>query len=314
MASNPKSRLGRGLDSLIASGSKPEARPAPVRTPLPEPSTPAEPIGASYTVKSGEGLLEIPISAIDPSPYQARRNIDAESLAELVESIRSVGLLQPILVRRQGDRYQLLAGERRWRACQQLQLKKILARVTEASDPHAAIVGLIENLQRQDLNPIEEAAGFASLMRDFDLTQDAVAERVGKSRPSIANSLRLLQLESEIQGFVAKNLLSVGHAKVLLGLEAGDERVLVARRVLERSLSVRELEVLVAKAKQHKSNRSQSRSSAEAEEIAIRDLERRIASKLSTKVVLQHTPKKGKIIIEYYGNEDMQRILEKLGL
>ncbi|MDX2111671.1 MAG: ParB/RepB/Spo0J family partition protein [Verrucomicrobiota bacterium] len=333
MASSIKSRLGRGLDGLISGGAKPTepASAAPASqahrvSPTTEvhPAKP-EPTGRHdahsdeahetlLAAKTGEGFLELPIHSIDPSPFQARKTIEPEALAELVESIRSVGLLQPVLVRKVGERYQLLAGERRWRACQALHLKKIPARVTEANDPNAAVMGLIENLQREDLNAIEQAVGFASLMRDFDLTQDSVAERVGKSRPAIANSLRLLQLEAEIQGYVAKNILSVGHAKVLLGLDSTDERVMLSRRVLEKSLSVRELEQVVAGIKQHKAVRNPARVAPNAEETAVRDLERQMASKLNTKVVLRHTPKRGQIIIEYYGNEDMQRILEKLGL
>ncbi len=181
---------------------------------------------------------------VEPSPYQARREIAPEQLAELAESIRSEGLLQPIVVRRQGEKFQLIAGERRWRAFQLLKIRAIPARVVEASDASAASIGLIENLQREGLNPIEEALGFASLVRDFDLTQETAAERVGKSRAAVANSLRLLSLDAEIQGYIAKDLLSVGHAKVLLGVEDAARRAVLARRVIEEGLSVRQTEKL----------------------------------------------------------------------
>lgn len=309
MANQPKSRLGRGLGGLIAGSvvNPPRAAEAAPAAPAKEKEQPA-------AVRTGEGFEYIPTHLIETSPFQARREIDPASLNELSESIRSVGLLQPVLVRRKGDRYELLAGERRWRACQKLQLKKIPAKVTEASNPESAVIGLIENLQRENLNPVEEAGGYASLIRDFDLTQEAVSERVGRSRSAIANSLRLLQLETEIQGYLSKNHLSVGHAKVLLGVEPGEERLLLARKVLEKGLSVRELEHLVTGLKNQKASRSPSaRTTPQLEEAAVQAVEKQIASRLSTKVMLRHTPKRGRIIIEYYGNEDLQRILEKMG-
>src|SRR5205823_1169662 len=153
------------------------------------------------------GYHEIPLHLIEPSPYQARREITPDQLGELAESIRSEGLLQPIVVRKVADKFQLIAGERRWRAFQLLKIKSIPARIVEASNASSAALGLIENLQREGLNPIEEAHGYASLIRDFDLTQESAAERVGKGRASVANSLRLLSLEPDLQAYVAKNML-----------------------------------------------------------------------------------------------------------
>src|SRR5277367_5194429 len=228
MASPQKSRLGRGLGGLIAA-----SKPFPTASVAPVSHVPAAP-----------GYLEIQVHLVEPSPYQARREIADEQLAELAESIRSEGLLQPIVVRRQGDKFQLIAGERRWRAFQLLKIRSIPARVVEASDASAASIGLIENLQREGLNPIEEALGFASLVRDFDLTQETAAERVGKSRASVANTLRLLALDAEIQGYISKDLLSVGHAKVLLSVEDAGSRSVLARRVIEEGLSVRATEKL----------------------------------------------------------------------
>src|SRR6185503_1235695 len=209
MPSAPKSRLGRGLGSLIANANPAVAAPPPA---APNP-------GAMPAVAPAVGYQEIGTHLIEPSPYQARREIPAEQLTELAESIRSEGLLQPIVVRKTSDKFQLIAGERRWRAFQQLKIKSIPARVVEASNASAAALGLIENLQREGLNPIEEAHGYASLIRDFDLTQESAAERVGKGRASVANSLRLLSLDGELQGYLGKSLLSVGHAKVLLGVD-----------------------------------------------------------------------------------------------
>jgi ParB family chromosome partitioning protein len=255
------------------------------------------------------------VHLVEPSPYQARREIVPEQLAELAESIRSEGLLQPIVVRRQGDKFQLIAGERRWRAFQQLKIKSIPARIVEASDASAASIGLIENLQREGLNPIEEALGFASLVRDFDLTQETAAERVGKSRASVANALRLLALDAEIQGYISKDLLSVGHAKVLLSVEDTGSRSVLARRVIEEGLSVRATEKLGKSGKVSGGKTpARGRANAARDAAAVESIQKRLSSHLGARVAVIHTPKKGRIVIEYRGNEDLQRVLEKLGL
>lgn len=319
MASSKK-RLGRGLGGLIAGGAAP-AKKAPVKkvptkkpapkTAKPAPAKAAKPVAAPAP---DSPYREIPVSKVEPNPYQPRREIDPERVKELAESIRSEGLLQPIVVRKAGERFELIAGERRWRAHQQLGLKSIAARVMEASDSSSAVIALIENLQREGLNPIEEALGFASLMQDFDLTQEAVSERVGRARASVANALRLLQLDRETQGYVAKGMLSVGHAKVLLGLDDAAQRSLLARRILESGMSVREAERHLKRLKSDTPSIGATRTSSDAEQTVIVDLQKRLSTQLNTKVQLKHTPKRGKIIIEYYGNEDLQRILEKTGL
>jgi ParB family chromosome partitioning protein len=300
MASPQKSRLGRGLGGLISA-----AKPPVTQAASPAGHAPLSP-----------GYLEIQVGLVEPSPYQARREIAPEQLTELAESIRSEGLLQPIVVRRHGEKYQLIAGERRWRAFQQLKIKSIPARIVEASDASAASIGLIENLQREGLNAIEEAQGFASLVRDFDLTQETAAERVGKSRAAVANSLRLLALDAEIQGFIAKSLLSVGHAKVLLGVEDPAARTVLARRVIEEGLSVRVTEKLGKSAKVSGPAKAPARSRALAsrDAAAVENIQKRLTSHLGARVAVIHTPKKGRIVIEYRGNEDLQRLLEKLGL
>lgn len=299
-----KSRLGRGLGALISSGTAaPKAAHA-----APAQAEPAHPVAPAAETLSG--YREIPVAAIQPNPYQPRREIEAEPLSDLVESIRSEGLLQPVVVRPVGDHYQLIAGERRWRAFQQLQLKSIPARVMNSSDASAATLALIENLQREGLNPIDEAHGYASLIRDFDLTQDAAAQRVGKGRATVANALRLLTLEPEIHGYLAKGLLSVGHAKVLLGVEGSAERLVVARRCLEEGLSVRALEELLRRGLRTAARR---RRLPAAEVTAISDIEKRLTSHLGARVTLRHSPKRGRIMIEYQGNDDLQRLLEKLG-
>jgi ParB family chromosome partitioning protein len=289
---------------------------------------PAAPHPASYPAAPGlapvaapsngaPGYLEIAVHLIEPSPYQARREIPADQLSELAESIRSEGLLQPIVVRRQGEKFQLIAGERRWRAFQQLKIKAIPARIVEASNASSAALGLIENLQREGLNAIEEAHGYASLIRDFDLTQETAAERVGKGRASVANALRLLSLDLELQGFVAKNLLSVGHAKVLLGVEDTARRSLIARRVIEEGLSVRSTEKLTQSAKSTDGTptaKPTKRGLTPKDAATVSGIEKKLTSHLGARVAVLHSPKKGRIVIEYRGNEDLQRLLEKLGV
>jgi ParB family chromosome partitioning protein len=300
----PKSRLGRGLGALIASGAS--------AAPKLEPNAAAAPaIGGT---PAAPGFQEIDIQLVEPSPYQPRKDINAEQLNELVESIRAEGLLQPIVVRRVGDRFQLIAGERRWRAFQQLKIKSIPARILEASNASSATLTLIENLQREGLNPIEEAYGYASLIRDFDLTQEQTAERVGKGRATVANSLRLLLLEAAIQGYLAKGLLSVGHAKVLLGVEDPAKRAILARRVIEEGLSVRVLEKLALGHKTSRTGRRSGRAVLPAEAATVADIEKRLTTHLGARVSLHHSPKRGRIVIEYAGNEDLQRILEKIGM
>lgn len=298
----PKSRLGRGLGALITSGTT----PPPASAPASAPSVPTAPLPGGLT-----GYREVAVHQIEPNPYQPRKEFAAESLAELVESIRAEGLLQPVVVRAVGDRFQLIAGERRWRAFQQLKLKSIPARVMTSSDASSASLALIENLQRADLNPLEEAHGYASLIRDFDLTQDAAAQRVGKGRATVANSLRLLSLDAELQGYVSRELLSVGHAKVLLGVESAAERLVLARRALEQGLSVRALEELL----RHKSGGpGKQRRMPGATAAALTDLEKKLTSHLGARTTLKHSPKRGRIIIEYQGNEDLSRIVEKIGV
>jgi ParB family chromosome partitioning protein len=317
MSAAPKSRLGRGLGGLIAAA-KP-ATPAPHATPNHSPSdNRAVQPAAAATPAGAPGYLEISVHLIEPSPYQARREITPEQLSELAESIRSEGLLQPIVVRKSGDKFQLIAGERRWRAFQMLKIKSIPARLVEASNASSAALGLIENLQREGLNPIEEAHGYASLIRDFDLTQESAAERVGKGRASVANSLRLLSLEPDLQGYVAKNMLSVGHAKVLLSVEDAAQRAMLGRRVIEEGLSVRVTEKLALTARNSGSAtppRAATKPGLSSKDAStVSGIEKKLTSHLGARCAVLHTPKKGRIVIEYRGNDDLQRLLEKLGV
>jgi ParB family chromosome partitioning protein len=321
--STPKKSLGRGLNTLISGSLKSSIAPArkpgtatPPASPQP-PSAPASPAPEAFAAANAPAQFwqEISVAKIVPARWQARREFDEQALTELAESIRAEGLLQPVVVRQIEDGYELIAGERRWRAFKKLALKTIPARIVTASDASTAVMTLIENLQREGLNVIEEAVGFASLMRDFSLTQEAVAERVGKPRATIANSVRLLSLNREIQGFLSKGMLGAGHAKVILGLEDPAERSLVARRVVETGASVREAEALVKNLKNAKPVSRTTATNVSTAEVtaAVADIEKRLTTRLNTKVRVKHGAKQGRIVIEYYGNDDLRRILEKIG-
>jgi len=228
--------LGRGLDALIKDGTTAKKQ-ATAKPAVPKPAS-GEAVG---------GVREVPVNKVAASPWQPRSNFGAEALSELVDSIRVHGVLQPLLVREVGTKFELIAGERRLRAAQAARLKKIPIIVVEASDEKALEMALIENLQREDLNAIEEAEGYALLQKKFNLTQEKVAEQVGKARASVANSLRLLELPDDIRKHVAGDLLSVGHAKVLLSIDSHKEMERLAKRSIKEGLSVRALEKIIKK-------------------------------------------------------------------
>lgn len=332
-----KNRLGRGLGGLISGGGV--ARPnktQEIATPETKVKAKGEGKGKATPSSSkgtkgnspipaqstGLGYQEIALGKIKANPYQPRREIAEKQVKELAQSIQSEGLLQPIVVRSTGKGYELIAGERRLRAFKFLKSKTIPCRVIEASDASSASLALIENLQRENLNPIDEALGYASLVRDFDLTQEAAADRVGKGRATVANALRLLSLSEEIQGFLSRRLLSTGHAKVLLGVKDDAQQHLLARRIIESNLSVREAEKIVKRLNEGlepsdglgSGNDNSGKTSSRAENTAIADLEKRIEKHFNTNVSIQHGKKKGKLVIEYFGNEDLDRLLELLGI
>lgn len=300
----------------IKSPTKPAAKNAPV--PEEKPSAPvAAPASVPAPAPSPLPFREISVTAIVPAPHQSRRTFDDVALRELADSIQAEGLLQPIVVRELSEgKFELIAGERRWRAFQILKLKMIPARVVKASDASSAAMTLIENLQRADLNPIEEAIGLGSLMRDFNLTQEAVSERVGKARSSIANILRLLSLDTEIQGFIATGMLSVGHAKVLLGVEDKAQQLLLARRFVETQCSVRVAEDLAKRMKEGKFTGTAATAEPVIRQISeeIFRIEKTLCSFFHTKVLVKHGKKSGKILIEYRGNDELARLLECFGV
>lgn len=305
--------LGRGLGSIISAGAKKAADSGAKKIG-------AQPVPSPVPLKvqiSAHGLFsEIPIDKVAPSPYQARKEFSEEEIRNLADSISSEGLLQPILVRQiPGGTYELLAGERRLRACRLLGMKKIVACVQNASDSSAAAKGLIENIQRADLNPMEEARGIAYLIATFRLTQDAVSQRLGKPRSSIANSLRLLRLPESVQGYISSGMISPGHAKVILSVEDKTQQEILARRIIENGLNVRGAEDAVRRLKDGEARADSSTPAAKvAQSAVVRDIQNKISTRLNASVEVRHGAKKGKIIIEYLGNDDLQRILEIIGV
>jgi ParB family chromosome partitioning protein len=307
MATPPKKSLGRGLGNLIGGGVAKPAQPA-LAAPAAVP-TPVAPAPVPAAAPNALAVTELPVASIVPNPHQPRKEFDETAVKELAESIRSEGLLQPIVVRKVKGGYELIAGERRLRAFRHLGQKFIPVRVIEASDATSAVLALLENLQRADLNPVDEAIGVASLMRDFNLTQEAVADRLGKPRTSIANLVRLLQLDREILGYLGKGQLSTGHAKVLLGLEQQAHRVQVARLIVEKGLSVRSTE---AEVKALVSTKKTERKRAEKTVVA--DVQKRLSSHFSTPVAVFRKGVKGTIAIPFASDDELARLLEKIGV
>lgn len=261
---------------------------------------------------SNQGILkEIKVSEIKPNPKQPRLKIDQEKLQELVDSIREYGVVQPVVVRSQpGGGYELIAGERRWRACQQLGLEYIPAVIREYGELQSAAIALIENLQRENLNPLEEATAYRRLMDEFQLTQEEVSQRVGKSRPQITNMVRLLSLPNEIKVKLSNGEISAGHARALLTLESRQKQIEVCDLIIKKQLSVRQVEELVQsliKGKQENNKKKQK-----PQDPVILDLEEQLRNTLGTKVQIKTGRKGGKIEIDYYDLEDLNRLLELL--
>ena len=301
-----RSGLGKGLGALIG--------------------PPSAATGTEVT-ESGERVHQISLASIVPSALQPRKDFGREALQELINSIQQHGIIQPLIVRlaaaspssggQMGARFELIAGERRWRAAQEIGLATVPAIVRTANDLEVLELSLIENLQRADLNPIEEAQGYARLANEFGMRQEDIAVKVGRSRAAVANALRLLDLHPQVQVWLAQNLLSVGHAKVLLALKAPEEQLLAAETVLRRNATVRSTERLVAR--QLGIGRSRRRSRRMAAELpaagtAVEDLQNQLQQHLATHVTIHHGDKRGRIEIEYYGTDDLQRIVTALGL
>ena len=291
MAKMAKTGLGKGLGALIGT------RPSPLRD----------------DVDLSEKIHQVGLATIIPSPLQPRKNFAPEALQELVDSIRQHGIIQPLLVRRVNGRHELIAGERRWRAAQELGLSEVPVIVRAASDLEVLELSLIENLQRTDLNPIEEAQGYSRLAEEFGMKQEEIAQKVGRSRAAVANAMRLLDLDPQIQTWVAQDLLSVGHAKVLLGVKAAEEQLRLAETVLRRNSSVRQTERLVTRHLGGWKKRRRT-TTIPVTSATISDLQDKLRQHLGTNVAIHHGPKRGRIEIEYYGDDDLQRILGIVGL
>jgi ParB family chromosome partitioning protein len=290
-----KTGLGRGLSSLLG------ARPP-----------------ADKQTKAGKSPApnEVLIGEILPGAMQPRNGFDDASLNELAESIRENGIMQPLVVRPREGGYELIAGERRWRASQIAGLAKVPIVIRDVDDRTALELALIENLQRENLDPIEEAKGYAQLVDQFDLTQEEIAAKVGKNRATVANALRLIKLPAEVQTYVRDGLLSSGHAKVILGLTHAKDQIAAAKRVIKKELSVRQTEELLStlgQANPGKTRRGAAGKSA-ATDAHILDLESRLRERLGTKVVLRYRKGKGSVDIKFFNEEDLQRILETLGI
>jgi len=253
--------------------------------------------------------IEIPVDRLSPNPFQPRRSFTEEGLEQLAESIRHHGVLQPIVVRPSGDGYQLIAGERRWRAAQIAGLQRIPAVVRELDDPGMVQVALIENLQREDLNPIEEASAYRRLMDEFDMTQEQLSNAIGRSRPAIANAVRLLNLPAEIQRAVEERRLSEGHARCLLAISDQGDQLKVAAEIIANGLNVRQAEELVKRTTQNVSRETIRRRTSDEDPDAVR-LTQRLGERLGTRVKLSGSVSKGKLEIDYYSAEDLDRILE----
>ena len=284
-----KKRLGRGLGSLIGN---------------------IEEVTSVAEAENSDGLVELDIDRIQRGKYQPRQNFDQDSLQELADSIRSQGIVQPVVVRPEGGHFELVAGERRWRAAQLAGLQKIPAVIRELDSKSAAAIGLIENIQREDLNPLEEAQAFLRLIEEFDLTHQQVADSVGRSRAAVSNLLRLLDLAQPVKDQVNKGLLNMGHARALLALIRHDQ-IEVAKLVVNRGLSVRETELLVKKTLA--SQAGGSKKPALAVDPDIRRLETSLSEKLGANVKIKPGKKgSGQLVIHFHSSAELDGILEHL--
>jgi ParB family transcriptional regulator, chromosome partitioning protein len=295
-----KSPLGRGLGALLASTQIHPSNPNSINSP-------------EIRAEEGEKILQLSIGEVNPSPLQPRRVFAEENLTELVDSIRSRGIFQPLIVRRspKGIGYELIAGERRWRAARKLNLTKVPAIVRVASDQQVLELALIENLQRAELDPVEEADGYATLIETFGLKQDEVAERVGKNRTTVANALRLRSLSSEVRDLLRSKQITVGHAKAILGLSEALAQNAVAREVVKRGLSVRQAEALVRRQTNGTRGRKKGRGNQTAD---WRDLELRLQRATGTRVRIVGKAERGHIELPYTSQDELERLTAHLGV
>ncbi|MDC0325395.1 ParB/RepB/Spo0J family partition protein [bacterium] len=312
-----KTPLGRGLGALLG-GSKPSSakpqQPKPAEEPISYP-----PLRTENALKDTElSPRHLPVEDIRPCPFQPRRHFDESALEELADSIREQGLIQPLVVRKKPDHWELIAGERRWRASQKAGLKEVPIIIREADDREVLELALIENLQRENLNPIEEALGYRQLIQQFQLKQEEAAIKVGKSRAAVANALRLLKLPDDVQHDLRDAKLSVGHAKVLLGLGKEEEKIQISRRIIKDGLSVRQTEALISELHQKQKNKQLSTTHPitrnNEKDVHVAHMEQRLVEKFNTKVRLKYQEGKGALEIRFFSDEELESLLSNLGV
>ena len=293
MAAAKKGGLGKGLDSLIANKVGTTGTAEVIRMPEPD-----------------KEVSFVKITKVEPNREQPRKNFDEDSLLELSESLKQYGVLQPLLVQDKKDYFEIIAGERRWRAAKMAGLKEIPVIIKNLTDEEMVEISLIENIQRENLNPIEEAMAFKRLLNEFHLKQDEVAERVSKSRTAVTNSIRLLKLDERVQQMVVDDLISTGHARALLVIADNEKQYNLAQQIFDEKLSVRETEKLVKKIQNQKPEPPKKQEDDKMS-VFYEDMEQKLKSIMGTKVAIHYKNKdKGKIEIEYYSNDVLERIIE----
>lgn len=291
-----KKGLGKGLDSLI-----PDNKPV-------KSSKPETEISETNELKTGEQMMKI--NMVEPNRDQPRKKFEEDALLELSDSIKQFGVLQPLLVRKRKDYYEIIAGERRWRAAKMAGIKEVPVIIKDYTEQEIVEIGLIENIQRENLNPIEEAMAFKRLLQEFNLKQDEVAERVSKSRTAVTNSMRLLKLDDRVQQMIVDDMISTGHARALLAIDSKDEQYEVANRVFDEKLSVRETEKLVKEIKNPKKPKVKK---IVENEFIYDDLANKMKEVMGTKVSISSKGNgKGKIEIEYYSDEELEHMFEMI--
>ena len=291
-----KKGLGKGLDSLIPEKSnKPLAK---------------EPAEEKRESESGSGIQMMKINMVEPNRDQPRKKFDEDAILELADSIKQFGVLQPLLVRKNKDYYEIIAGERRWRAAKLAGLKEVPVIIKEFNDQQVVEISLIENIQREDLNPIEEAMAYKRLINEFKLKQDSIAERVSKSRTAVTNSLRLLKLDERVQQMLIDEMISAGHARAILAIPDKDKQASVAMKVFDEKLSVRETEKLVKHIVEPPKKKAEKQVNT-AEDAIYESLEEKMKGIVGTRVFIHRKKNnKGKIEIEYYSRDELERIIE----
>lgn len=290
-----KSGLGKGLDALIPAGNK----KAPVKKEK-------EPVIIEKIVEK-KGVETLKITEVEPNREQPRKNFNEDALLELSDSIKQYGVIQPLIVQKKGDHYEIIAGERRWRAAKMAGIKEIPVIIKDYSDQQVMEISLIENIQREDLNPIEEAMAYKNLMEEFHLKQDEIAEKVSKSRTAVTNSMRLLKLDKRVQQMMIDDMISAGHARTLITIEDPDVQYNIATKIFDEKLSVRETEKMVKLIQKPEVKKEKAE---KVNSFIYKDIEEKIKAILGTKVTVDHrSNNKGRISIEYYSNDELERIL-----